>query len=399
MSGSAGERGCPKYFLSYAHPRGSSQGDPWVAEFHADLNRALAERPSRRAGLVTGYLDGPGESDQVRRARRSQALARSKALVVLCSPEYFQDAECHNEWLAFRKRLAPDGSSDASVITVLWERLWSSAPDGIALDEQDLRLQFDENGLRHQLAQRRAHYRAGVRSVAETIAYAVEKINLAPGAETGLSREPQPWPDHPAARSLRILVMARTTGESLPPGCDPADYSELPELWQPYREEGARPLAELAAAVAKDSNVHVRSVEDLDRASKRVAGTVEDAELVPQLLLLDRWALQNDAMLRHLLGYNPQRRRPVAVMVPWVPRAESIPRRSKQEIEQLRLLTWDTLNVALGQPTPGYEHLRGGIPDAATFAALVPVALRQARNAFIRLRALRPSTPQSKGPR
>ncbi|MFC1409354.1 FxsC protein [Streptacidiphilus sp. N1-12] len=395
MTELAGERGYPSYFLSYSYPRGAPQADPWVAEFHADLNAALGERPAKSGGLTAGYLDEPGESEPVRRARRAEALARSKSLVVLCSPEYFLDAECHNEWTAFHKRLSPEGSSDAAVVAVLWERLWAGTPDEVSIDEQDLRLQFGENGLRHQLAQRRAQYHDGVRSVAEAIAHAVEKIDLAPGAESALSREPQPWPDHPAVRSLRILVLARTTDEALPPGCDPEDYSELPELWQPYREEGARPLAELAATVARDSNVHVRSVEDFERASRRVAGTSQDAELVPQLLLLDRWALRNDLRLRSLLGYNRQRLRPMAVMVPWVPRPEGIPRREQQDIEQLRLLTWDTLNVALGQPTPGYEHLRGGIPDAATFAALLPIALRQARNAFIQLHALR--TPQSKG--
>lgn len=385
------------FFLSYAHARDASVVDPWVARFHADLSEALRKLVGGADWAPQGFLDLPGESEEHRREWRAKALARCKAMVALYSPDYFTDLECHSEWEAFQSRLsraASNGSSATAVVGVLWDRLWSDGPGEVALDRRALSARFGDNGLRAALTKPRLHadYERAVRWVAEAVIAAVEKVNLAPDDSVVLDQEPRPWPNHPTARSLRIQVLAFTSGDLLPDGCDPADYGETPLHWRPYSGEQVKPVAELAAdAVRARGNWHVTAVESFEEAGLAAAADGA-AEVVggPQLLLLDRWALTDARLQELLLRYNEVRRHPMAVMVPWAPRTLVAFERE----HRLQELTLSTLDTAVGRPKPDFEQLRRGIPDAESFTRQLPRAMEQARLAFTMSRSgSRPRTP------
>ena len=368
----------PWFFLSHAHHRGSPSADVWVARFHADLTRALARSTGGTEQEVYGFLDPAGDGDGRERERRGAALARCRAFVALCSPDYFADLECHREWTAFHRRPAPGGSARAAVVPVLWERLWTDRPGGVELDRPALARRFGEDGLRAAATKPRLReeYAQAVRWVADAVRAAAEQVDLLPGDPAAVDGPPSPWPGHPVERTLRILVLACRRGDDLPPGCDRGRYGDLPQDWRPYGDAAAPPVAELAARLALARNWHVTAVEDFEKAA--VDGPLPGAAEGPQLLLLDRWALRSARLRELLLSYNRPRRHPLAVMVPWDPQAPGALAHEAESQER----TLGTLDRALGRPKPDFEQLRRGIPDPACFADLLPRALEQARQAF-----------------
>ncbi|MFC1415316.1 FxsC protein [Streptacidiphilus cavernicola] len=370
----------PWFFLSYAHRRGAAPADVWVSRFHADLTSALgAGGPGPH-----GFLDLPGEGETRRGELRSAALGRCRTFVPLYSPDYFTDLECHREWTAFHRRPAASGDPHAAVVPVLWERLWGDRPGRVAVDRRGLAERFGQDGLRAAAAKPRLReeYLRAVRGVAEAVRAAVARADLAPGDPGPLDGPPEPWPDHPIERTLRIRVLARRRGDRLPPGCDDGRYGARARDWQPYGFEPALSVAEFAARQAHASNIHVTAIEDFEEvaADDPGPGTVEG----PQLLLLDRWALCDTRLRALLLTHNERRRRPLAVMVPWDPRTPGAAAHERT----LQELTLATLDRAVGRPKPDFEPLRRGIPDAAAFADLLPRATEQARQAFFALRSI-----------
>ncbi|MHA6760810.1 TIR-like protein FxsC [Streptacidiphilus sp. PAMC 29251] len=368
----------PWFFLSYAHRRNSPSVDTWVARFHADLVRALLDRVGSTDPEAHGFMDVPGGSEALRRERRVTALSRCRVLVALCSPDYFTDLECHSEWTAFHQRLAPGGSPRQAVVPVLWERLWTDDPGRAGLDRRALARQYGADGLRAALTRPRLReeYANGVERVAEAVHTAAEQVDLAAGAAGALECGPRPWPDHPLARSLRINVLAYRSRDALPPGCDATRYGDLPQDWLPYGAADAAPVAELAGRLVLERNWHVTSVDDFEETAGKESESYRLGG--PELLLLDRWALRSTRLRDLLLTYNRNRRHPLAVMVPWNPR---IPGAQVFDSE-LQELTLTTLDRALGRPKPDFAQLRRGIPDASSFADLLPKALEQARQAF-----------------
>lgn len=368
----------PWFFLSYAHLRGATTADAWVERFHVDLSAALLRLVGREHPDAHGFVDLPGGNDGTRQERRAIALARCRALVALCSPDYFTDIHCHSEWTAFHQRRPLAGDQRAALVPVLWERMWTAGPAEAGLDQQALTERFGADGLRAALIKPRLHeeYQRGVRRVAEAVLAAAERVRLAPGDPTALHRGPSPWGGHPAERTLRILVLAYRRGDALPPGCDGTRYGAARQEWRPYGPNTPTPVAELAAGLALARNLHVVAVEDFEQTADRAAA---DRPTGPELLLLDRWALRSEPLRDRLLGYNRTRRHPLAVMVPWDPTAADADAHDRD----LQELTLSTLNRAVGRPKPDFEQLRRGIPDAASFAEQLPRAILQARQAFV----------------
>lgn len=365
----------PWFYLSYAHPQSEANVDVRVRRFHADLADALRQRLGADAPQTIGFFDAPGESASRRRELRATALARCRVLVALCSPAYFTDLECHSEWQAFRGRPSNRGGSAVeAVVSVLWERLWAKLPPGTGFDRGVLAHAYGVDGLRAALARPRLHleYEHGVQLAADEILRTADRTGLEAVEPLVLPSRPEPWQHHPLERTLRILVLACSRGTGLPAGCDPGRYGERPQDWRPYGPAAPLPVAELAAELAATHNCHVQAVEDF-----RAVAAASDSKgpCPPVLLLLDRWTLLDDVARKMLLGYNDERRHPMAVMVPWDPGAPD----ARTYERELQTLTLNTLDRAVGRPKPDFEPLRRGIPDPGAFSGLLPRAIHQAR--------------------
>jgi TIR domain len=98
--------GPPWYFLSYAH---RDVRDTWVERF----NELLAERVARLLGLPSdaaraeiGFFDKAnimlGDSWPT---ALQDALGKTRAMVCLCSPSYFNSVSCGREVQAFHERI------------------------------------------------------------------------------------------------------------------------------------------------------------------------------------------------------------------------------------------------------------------------------------------------------
>jgi FxsC-like protein len=347
---------------------------------------ALRQRLGAEVPGDIGFFDLPGESPSQRRESRAAALARCRVLVALCSPAYFTDLECHSEWQAFRGRPAGRGGSAAeATVSVLWERLWAQLPPGTGLDRAALADAYGVDGLRAALARPRLHleYEHGVRLVADEILRTADRTGLEAIEPLALPSRPEPWQHHPLERTLRILVLACTRAGGLPTGCDPERYGERPQDWRPYGATAPLPVAELATELATAHNCHVEAVEDF--RADAAAGSASDGKgpCPPVLLLLDRWALLDDEARKLLLGYNDERRHPMAVMVPWDPGAPD----AQTYERELQALTLNTLDRAVGRPKPDFEPLRRGIPDPGAFSGLLPRAIHQARLTYFARRS------------
>jgi FxsC-like protein len=369
----------PWFYLSYAHLWDTRTTDPWVEQFFRDLTQALGGLAAPAGPLPYGFLDVPGENMAQRRHYRTRALANCRALIMLCSPDYFVDFECHGEWSAFRERNGADGA----VVQVLWERMWTEGPEGVDLRMKDLVNRFGENGLKSEIAVpgREGVYQSAVAAVAETVRDAAKRADPRTAGPSDPHRSQwwraEPWPGHPVERTLGIHVLAHRRGDILPPGCNAAQYGEQPEDWQPYGQSG--PIAELAVKRASELNWKVTEVVDFEKTVRGTGTAAEDAFAGPQLLILDRWALTTDRLREALREYTRERRRhSMAVMVPW----DAAARTTDEDAARLQMLTLDTLDRTLRRPKPDFEPLRRGIPDPAAFVRLLPKAIEQARQGF-----------------
>ena len=71
----------------------------YAARFHQDLITEVSRRASRQ---VVGHMCGPAVPPEQRR----RLIAQAGALVVLWSPDYFEDPACDGDWKLFERRLA-----------------------------------------------------------------------------------------------------------------------------------------------------------------------------------------------------------------------------------------------------------------------------------------------------
>ncbi|MGW1816773.1 TIR-like protein FxsC [Streptomyces sp. NPDC002125] len=323
----------PYFFLSYAHTPGFGGGtrptDMGVERFFRDLCGHVMAMTGLPADSPVGFMDRemyPGESWS---ERLSEMLAECRVFVPLYSPRYFTSEMCGREWHAFEQRTIhhratrSNQTGESSIVPALWVPVARSqlppAAAGLQFTHPSLGERYARDGL-YGLIQLRRHaeeYERVVYEIAKRIVSVAETVKLTPGRPIDLDLVPSafgsPSSQPQGMRPIQITVVAPTRGH-LPEGRDPRYYGGSAQDWNPYHPASAVPLVHVTADLVRSLN-HQTVTTSFDMESGR-QGRRQPPDS-PEILLMDRWALQDEDRRRRLAAHDAENPPWTAVIVPW----------------------------------------------------------------------------------
>lgn len=297
----------PHFFLSYARMHFGDDPDLLTRKFFKDLCTDVSQLAA---------TDQPGYMDQRHleigadwQSRLTLALSTCRVFVPIYSPRYFTSDYCGREWALFDHRIARHAQSNGArpevVVPVLWTEMEADdLPDlakSVQYSQQGMPAAYLREGLYGIMKLKRygEEYKETVLLLAKAIIRAARNP-LDPLGET--DRIPLQEAHNAFAgmqqprESLTIRVtVAACDLESLPPGRDPSFYAERPLGWNPYVPTDAGPVAQHAEEVIRSLG-HRPEVRQLN-------GDRPDAA-APDVLLVDLWAADVDALAHDLRGAN-----------------------------------------------------------------------------------------------
>ena len=299
------------FFLSYARtpvydaeiydPEGDRSPDYWVNRFWEDLTAAVHELlPDGRA---VGFMDVRIPLGSHWSTHISDALAECRTFVALYSPRYFTSVNCGREWAAVEDRIV--GAQDLGqpppvrILPVLWTPVRAHDLPAAARRIQSVTSQFSDayrefgvSGL-IRLARWQEDYRRLLHWLADQIA--ADARALMPERRPRLLdyrtlrnafEDASPSSSVP---QLGITVLAPDSGR-LPPGRDPRYYGPRAVDWRPFAPTVGQTLAGTCLDVTR-SLAFEPLVQDWHTSSLVRPGAARS----PGLLLVDPWAVQDDA--------------------------------------------------------------------------------------------------------
>ncbi|MFE5241536.1 TIR-like protein FxsC, partial [Streptomyces sp. NPDC056627] len=324
-------RASPYFFLSYAHTPhhgGATSTDMWVERFFQDLCGHVMAMTDLPAGVPVGFMDRemhPGESWS---ERLSEVLAECRVFVPLFSPRYFTSEMCGKEWYAFEQRAIQHRArssqhAETNIVPVLWVPVapghMPSAAERLQFNHRYFGERYVSDGL-YGLIKLRGYaeeYERAVYELAKRIVTVGDTVGLAPGAPADLRHVPNafapPLTEPEVSRPIQITVVAPTR-RRLPEGRDPAYYGGSAQDWNPYHPVSAVPLAHVAEDLVRSLN-HQAVITSFDVESGRQGGRRPPDG--PEILLMDRWALQDEDRRRRLAALDAENEPWTAVIVPW----------------------------------------------------------------------------------
>ncbi|MFD4523527.1 TIR-like protein FxsC [Streptomyces sp. NPDC058470] len=400
----------PYFFLSYAHtpPWGPDGGDPdhWVQVLFTDLCDHIMALTDLPAGAPAGFMDREMRSGDGWPEKLSENLANCRVFVPLFSPRYFTSESCGREWFAFNERILrarATGSGAGSVpaiVPALWTHIdYAQLPDSVRhihVDHAHFGDRYLANGIYGllKLDRLREEYEETVLGLAQRIVRVAHESPLP-------SSRPRPYEATPSAFKPRgegprhiHLIVAAPTRHSIPENRDERPYGEDAQDWNPYHSESTRPLPALAEELIRslDYRITVSSFDDEEISDvylDEVGGVA-----VPQILLIDLWALSDEERRRRLKAFDANARAWVSVIVPWN-RADI--QCHGEEGQQLAEELERTLPVILdrGRRTDSRVAVNG-VPTLKSFTDVLPAVVAHATRQYLKhARSHPPASPSA----
>lgn len=317
----------PYFFLSYAHtPRygaGGPDPDMWVERLFRDLCGHVMAMTDLPAGAPAGFMDREIRSGEGWSERLGEVLASCRVFVPLFSPRYFASEMCGKEWYAFAQRAIYHHAKSNRPAEAIVPALWVPMPPE-QLPGPAERLQFNHrafgdryvtDGLYGLIKLRifAEEYEAAVYELAKRIVSVADTIRLAPGSPVEFRQAPSAFGRPTGGPRPMHVVVAAPTSHDLPPGRSADFYGKQSQDWNPYHPDSARPLAYVAQDLVRSLN-YQPTVSSFDHEPLPVAGRPPTR---PEILLVDRWALENEERCRKLAAFDAQPHPWVSVVVPW----------------------------------------------------------------------------------
>jgi FxsC-like protein len=378
ISGRPDDR-APYFFLSYAHtPRSDSavpDPDMWVGQLYKDLCDHVLALTDIGGDSTVGFMDRDIRSGEGWSERLADSLAGCRVFVPLFSPRYFASAQCGKEWYAFAQRAIQQHARSNRVIEAIVPALWVPVPP-TKLPGAVERLQFNHMALGDsyateglygliKLSMFRSAYEVAVYELAKRIVQVAESGGVEPGQPLDYRRIPSAFGDRRGVRNLRITVAAGTR-DRLPAGRSAEFYGDTPTGWNPFHPASARPLAAVAADLARSFD-YESTLYSFDAESE--AGHPESEPGGPEIILVDRWAVADPVWRERLSRYDAQRRRPwTGVVVPW--NREDPESRTKEG--ELTALLEELMPNGTAQGPPACRAAAHGVHSLEALTELLP---------------------------
>lgn len=295
----------PYFFLSYAHKsrgdaRDEGEGDYWVSEFFRDLCRSVEQQAGLLKGMRPGFMDRerrPGNDWPIEVVR---ALSTCRVFVPLYSSRYFADEYCGKEWNYFTHRAPDPGTQAAAVVPGIWEPIApGKLPQAARVPLRSYRGSdaYETGGLYGimKVSRYRTEYIQAVTDLAGRMVEAAERhpvkhgMKVDPGALESAFGPAEAAQGGVEGKRVRITVIAPRLDELPDARAKSLYYGPSPLAWKPYLPESDRPIADVAAEVAR-SLTYRAEVGDLSKHEGALLSG--DTRSGPQILVIDPWALE-----------------------------------------------------------------------------------------------------------
>ncbi|WP_299537580.1 FxsC protein [uncultured Streptomyces sp.] len=383
----------PYFFLSYAHTPGYGGGtdpDMWVERLYQDLCGHVMALTDLPAGTPAGFMDREIRSGEGWSERLGDVLATCRVFVPLFSPRYFASEMCGKEWYAFEQRAihhrARLNRPAEAIVPALWVPVPPSQLPGSAerlqFNHRDFGERYVTDGLYGLIKLRifAQEYERAVYELAKRIVSVADTVRMETGRPVDYRLAPSafgsPNSGSGAPRPMRITIAAPTRHD-LPDGRLTDYYGDNPQDWNPYHPDSARPLAYVAEELVRSLNYQA-VIGSFDEELGRSGGKPPPS--APEILLLDRWALQDEDRRRRLAAFDAEDRPWVTMVVPWN-RDDHQSRAAEAElIDKLEA----TLPKKLSQ---GRTHCRAaarGVPSMEAFGQILPQVVEVAAQQYLR---------------
>ncbi|MEV4685555.1 TIR-like protein FxsC [Streptomyces kurssanovii] len=393
----------PYFFLSYAHtPRygaGGPDPDMWVERLFRDLCGHVMAMTDLPAGAPAGFMDREIRSGEGWSERLGEVLASCRVFVPLFSPRYFASEMCGKEWYAFAQRAIYHHAKSNRPAEAIVPALWVPMPPE-QLPGPAERLQFNHrafgdryvtDGLYGLIKLRifAEEYEAAVYELAKRIVSVADTIRLAPGSPVEFRQAPSAFGRPSVGPRPMHVTVAAPTSHDLPPGRSADYYGKQSQDWNPYHPDSARPLAYVAQDLVRSLN-YQPTVSSFDHEPLPAAGQPPTR---PEILLIDRWALENEERRRKLAAFDAHPHPWVSVVVPWN-RDDPDSRDAEAElIEKLER----TMPHQMSHGRAACQAAAKGVYSMEAFGHLLPQVAEAAAQEYLRHAEAFPPAPPGGG--
>ncbi|MFC9425187.1 MULTISPECIES: FxsC protein [unclassified Streptomyces] len=380
----------PYFFLSYAHtPRdGASGADPdmWVQKLFRDLSEHVMAMTDLPAGAQAGFIDREMRSGEGWSERLADVLATCRVFVPLFSPRYFASEMCGKEWYAFAQRVIYEQAKNNTTAEAIVPALWVPVParqlpgpaERLQFNHRDFGDRYVTDGLYGLIKLRifEDEYQRAVYELAKRIVSVADTAAIGPGRPVDYRSAPSAFGTSGGPRPMQVTVAAPTR-HGLPEGRRADYYGGMAQDWNPYHPDSARPLAYVTRDLVRSLNYQA-DIVSFDEVSVPHEG--KHAPVRPEILLVDRWALNDEEQCERLAAFDAEHRPWVSVVVPWN-REDEQSRAAQAELsEKLER----TMPKKMGQGRAACRAAAKGVPSMEAFGQILPQVVEAAAQQYLR---------------
>ncbi|MER5769443.1 TIR-like protein FxsC [Streptomyces sp. NPDC001985] len=394
----------PYFFLSYAHtPRfgvGGPDPDMWVERLFRDLCGHVLALTDLPAGSPAGFMDREIRTGEGWSERLGETLSTCRVFVPLFSPRYFASEMCGKEWYAFAQRAIYHHAKSNRSVEAIVPALWVPVPPK-QLPGPAERLQFNHRafgdlyvteGLYGLIKLRRfaEEYEAAVYELAKRIVSVADTTRVASGSPVDYRHAPSAFGKPSGGPRPMHLTVAAPTRHDLPDGRAPEYYGKDPQDWNPYHPDSARPLALVAQDLVRSLNYQA-TISSFDHESPP---DPRQPPTRPEILLMDRWALEDDERCARLAAFDAEPRPWVSLVVAW---NRDDPQSRASESDLVRKLE-RIMPRQMSQGRPACRLAARGVFSMEAFGHILPEVVESAAQEFLRHAEVFPPAPPAVPP-
>ncbi|MFD7947296.1 TIR-like protein FxsC, partial [Streptomyces sp. NPDC059744] len=276
----------------------------WVERLFQDLCGHVMAMTDLPAGAPAGFMDREIRSGEGWSERLGEVLATCRVFVPLFSPRYFASEMCGKEWYAFAQRAihyrARHNQPAEAIVPALWVPVPPSQLPGPAerlqFNHRDFGDRYVSDGLYGLIKLRlfAEEYERAVYELAKRIVNVADTMRIGTGRPVDYRLAPSafgsPSSGVTGPRPMQVTIAAATRHD-LPEGRSVDYYGDNPQDWNPYHPASARPLAYVAEDLVRSLNYQA-TIASFDEESGPPEGKQPPSR--PEILLVDRWALQDE---------------------------------------------------------------------------------------------------------